>query len=158
MANLMNFLQDNIRTNTTSDVYGALGIHVGTIDWEIVEPLHLKFKAKVKLLGKELNIGIEIIMGSEQANGNDCTYIRTDGGKPVRVDNVKYESSHELKFDTGDIVSPITYYKDSNNNKVTVLNGKFGIWYHFSALPENTTLSSDEMMEVEKGIAKNLEA
>jgi len=157
MANLKNFLQDNIKTNTTSKLSTFAG-EIGEAKWEIVEPLHIKFTAKAKLI-IDLDITLEIIMKSEQANGNDCTYIRTVNGNTARLENVRYESSNELKLYPKDTVSPVSYYKEGHNDKVTVFNGRFwGLWHHVYAVPQNTTLSQDETLEVYKAVAENIEA
>lgn len=91
MANLKNFLNSNIQTGSKSDLYiwPATTIKVGEGTWHMVEELHLKATGNIRIGEIRAGGDLEVIMGSHQANGNDCTVILNG----ARFENVNYRSS-----------------------------------------------------------------
>lgn len=89
MANIKNFLGNDIVSGSKSTLYLYPAVHtpIGNAEWHTVEDLRLTGKGEINLFGSHGG-PFEMIMGSYNPNGNDCTLILAGH----RFENVNYRT------------------------------------------------------------------
>ena len=145
MANMKNFLKDDIRSGSKSTLYlyPAVQTPIGDVQWQTVEDLRITGVGKIKLFGEHSG-PFELIMGSYQPNGNDCTLV-LDGR---RFENVNYRTvGHKLELKHEDLpVAVIEIYPGAR--AWTWFDFFKGIKFSVGAWPASKSLEAADLAEV----------
>lgn len=151
MANIKKFLNPNIQAGATSGIYilPDRNFPKGELEFKTVENLRLAASGHVDFFGHH-KFNIEVIMGSEQPSGSDCTVILNS----VRHENVSYQTEgNELKLQHKDF--PVQTINLSRGDRAwSWMSIRYrNLWFHFGLWPKTKELTDDDFSFEAFGLA-----